>query len=122
MTLVKLLEGLNVLSTNADLNIEVSDIKIHSQSVDDGDIFICMKGVKDDGNKYLNQIKKSFVAVTEDIPNDKSIKYVQVEDVRKAYAIISSNYFACPIDGMKFIAIVGTNNIELIFSKSPCIC
>ena len=109
MTLVKLLEGLNVLSTNADLNIEVSDIKIHSQSVDDGDIFICMKGVKDDGNKYLNQIKKSFVAVTEDIPNDKSIKYVQVEDVRKAYAIISSNYFACPIDGMKFIAIVGTN-------------
>ena len=109
MTLVKLLEGLNVLSTNADLNIEVSDIKIHSQSVDDGDIFICMKGVKDDGNKYLNQIKKSFVAITEDIPNDKSIKYVQVEDVRKAYAIISSNYFACPIDGMKFIAIVGTN-------------
>ncbi|MBO5983148.1 MAG: UDP-N-acetylmuramoyl-L-alanyl-D-glutamate--2,6-diaminopimelate ligase [Clostridia bacterium] len=109
MTLVKLLEGLNVLSTNADLNIEVSDIKIHSQSVDDGDVFICMKGVKDDGNKYLNQIKKFFVAVTEDIPNDKSIKYVQVEDVRKAYAIISSNYFACPIDGMKFIAIVGTN-------------
>ncbi|MBO7151894.1 MAG: hypothetical protein J6V77_03555, partial [Clostridia bacterium] len=109
MTLVKLLEGLNILSTNADLNIEVSDIKIHSQSVDDGDIFICMKGVKDDGNKYLNQIKKFFVAVTEDIPNDKSIKYVQVEDVRKAYAIISSNYFACPIDGMKFIAIVGTN-------------
>ena len=68
MTLVKLLEGLNVLSTNADLNIEVSDIKIHSQSVDDGDIFICMKGVKDDGNKYLNQIKKSFVAIVAIVP------------------------------------------------------
>lgn len=109
MTLVKLLEGLNIISTNADLNIEVKDIKIHSQSVEDGDVFICMKGVKDDGNRYLSQIKKSFVAVTEDVPNDKSIKFVQVDDIRKTYARISSNYFAHPIEGMKFIAIVGTN-------------
>lgn len=109
MTLAKLLEGIKILSTNVDLSIDILDIKINSQSVEDGDIFVCMKGVKDDGNKYLDSIKKNFVAITEIIPQNKEIKYVQVEDTRKAYALMSSNYFAHPLEGMKFVAVVGTN-------------
>ena len=77
--------------------------------MEDGDIFVSMKGLKDDGNKYLDQIKKDFVALTEIKPQNQEIKYVQVDDVRKAYALISSNFFAHPLEGMKFVAIVGTN-------------
>ncbi|MBR7162697.1 MAG: UDP-N-acetylmuramoyl-L-alanyl-D-glutamate--2,6-diaminopimelate ligase, partial [Clostridia bacterium] len=109
MTLAKLLEGIKILSTNVDLSIDILDIKINSQSVEDGDIFVCMKGVKDDGNKYLDSIKKNFIAITEIIPQNKEIKYVQVEDTRKAYALMSSNYFAHPLERMKFVAVVGTN-------------
>ncbi len=109
MTLEKLLEGLKILSTNVDKNYEIKDVKIHSNSVDNGDVFVCMKGSKDDGNKHLNEIKKDFVALTEIKPSNSTIKYVQVEDCRKAYALVSSNYFARPLEGMKFIAVVGTN-------------
>ena len=108
MILSNLLHGLNILSTNVDLGTEIKDIKINSHLVEDGDVFICMKGVRDDGNKYLADIKKSFVAITENVPN-LDIKYVQVEDARLAYSLISSNYFANPLKEMKFVAIVGTN-------------
>ena len=94
MTLEKLLDGLKVLSTNVNLEKDSKDIKINSQRVEDGDIFVSMKGLKDDGNKYLDQIKKDFVAITEIKPQNQEIKYVQVDDVRKAYALISSNFFA----------------------------
>ena len=109
MTLEKLLDGLKVLSTNVNLEKDIKDIKINSQTVEDGDIFVSMKGLKNDGNKYLDQIKKDFVAITEIKPQNQEIKYVQVDDVRKAYALISSNFFAHPLEGMKFVAIVGTN-------------
>ena len=108
MTLSKLLDGLKILSTNVDLNSDIKDIKINSNLVEDGDVFICMKGIKDDGNNYLDQIKKNFVAITENVPTSM-VKYVQVEDTREAYAIVSSNYFAHPLNGMKFVAVVGTN-------------
>ena len=108
MTLSKLLDGLKILSTNVDLNLDIKDIKINSNLVEDGDVFICMKGIKDDGNNYLDQIKKNFVAITENVPTSM-VKYVQVEDTREAYSIVSSNYFAHPLNGMKFVAVVGTN-------------
>ena len=108
MTLEKLLEGLKIKSTNVDLNREIKDIKINSHSVDDGDLFVCMKGVRDDGFCHLNEIKKNFVALTDRVP-ENSVEYVQVDSVREAYALVSANYFANPQRGMKFVAIVGTN-------------
>lgn len=108
MILSNLLEGLKILSTNVDLNIDIKDIKINSNLVEDGDVFVCMKGVKDDGNRYLDKIKKNFVAITENLLSN-NINFVQVEDARLAYATICSNYFAHPLEGMKFVAVVGTN-------------
>lgn len=109
MTLEKLLDGLKILSTNANLKKDIKDIKINSQAVEDGDVFIAMKGLKDDGNKYLDQIKKDFVVITEIKPQNTEINFVQVDDVRKAYALMSSNFFLHPLEGMKFVAVVGTN-------------
>jgi UDP-N-acetylmuramoyl-L-alanyl-D-glutamate--2,6-diaminopimelate ligase len=109
MTLLKLLEGIKILSTNADLNMDIKDIKINSNHVDDGDVFVCMKGVNDDGNKYIDKIKKRFVAITEIVPINSDVEYVQIEDAREAYALMSSNYFAHPLEDMKFVAVVGTN-------------
>lgn len=108
MTLKNLLDGLKIKSTNVDLNKEIKDIKINSHSVDDGDLFVCMKGVKDDGFCHLGEIKKSFVALTDRVP-DGLIDYVQVDNVREAYAVVSSNYFARPQENIKFVAVVGTN-------------
>lgn len=107
MTLEKLLEGIKVLSTNEELSRDIKDIKINSKFVEDGDAFVCMKGARDDGNSHLDEIDKDFVAITEVQPEKG--KYVLVEDARKAYALLSYNYFSKPLEGMKFVAVVGTN-------------
>lgn len=108
MTLEKLLGGVGVTDIKADGNFEVAGMKIHSDEVSDGDLFFCMKGWHDDGNRYVGGISANFVAVTEQRP-DCDVPYVLVEDVRKAYAVMSENFWLNPSEGMKLVAVVGTN-------------
>lgn len=107
MKLANLLYGVEIQKTNVDLNEEINEIKIHSKAVEDGDLFVCLEGVSDDGNNHLDEIRTDFVALTEKEP--KSGKFVLVRDARKAYAQACQNRFLRPLEGMKFVAVVGTN-------------
>ena len=109
MKLEKLLENAKVLKTNCSADIEIQGIKTDSREVGENDLFVCMEGINDDGNRHLNEINADFVALTQKKPCDESVKYVLVEDVRKAYAQVCENFFLRPLDDMKFVAVVGTN-------------
>ena len=109
MQLDKLLENIKVLDTNVDFQTDIRNIKINSTEVEEGDLFCCMEGVSDDGNNYLSTISVPFVALTEKKPADERIKYVLVEDVRRAYAVVCENRFLNPAKDMRFVAVVGTN-------------
>ena len=109
MPLKKLLDNIKVLDTNANLDEDISDIKINSHDVGPNDVFCCMQGVNDDGNNYLGEIPVPFVALTEKKPENGAVKYVLVEDVRRAYATACENKFLSPAKDMKFVAVVGTN-------------
>ena len=108
MTLGELLAGVDVVSASAPLSTAVSTIRIHSAEVRPGDVFVCMKGVKDDGAAHIAEITVPFIAVTE-TPLGDDIPHVLVRDARAAYAVMSKNFFRDPAAGMKFIAVVGTN-------------
>ncbi len=107
MKLENLLYGVEIQKTNADLNAEIKEIKIHSREIEDGDLFVCLEGVNDDGNNHICEIDCDFVALTQKEP--ESGKYVLVSDARKAYAQVCQNRFLRPMEGMKFVAVVGTN-------------
>lgn len=109
MQLEKLLQKIKLSDTNANMTTEINGIKISSADVKENDIFVCMEGISDDGNNYLNDIKVPFIALTQKRPQNKNIKYVLVDDVRLAYSRLCANWFLEPIQGMKFIAVVGTN-------------
>ncbi|MCM1306309.1 MAG: UDP-N-acetylmuramoyl-L-alanyl-D-glutamate--2,6-diaminopimelate ligase [Bacteroides sp.] len=109
MELGKLLHNVGVLDMNADINADIRGIKINSNTVENGDIFVCMEGVNDDGNDYIDSIKVPFIALTEKKPTNPNVKYVLVGDARKAYAVVCQNYFSNPANDMKTVAIVGTN-------------
>lgn len=108
MKLEKLLGNAKVLKTNCSANIEIESIKTDSREVGENDLFVCMEGINDDGNRHMNEINADFVALTQKQPCDESVKYVLVEDVRKAYAQVCETFLR-PLDDMKFIAVVGTN-------------
>ena len=69
MRLKELLADAGAVKVCADENFEVRSLKIHSAKVEDGDLFFCMKGVRDDGAAHLGEVKaKAFVAVTDRVP------------------------------------------------------
>ena len=107
MKLENLLYGVEIQKTNVDSDEEIKEIKIDSRKVEEGDMFVCLEGVCDDGNSHLCEINCDFVAVTEKEPSGG--KYVVVKDARKAYAQICENRFLRPLEGMNFVAVVGTN-------------
>lgn len=91
MKLENLLYGVEIQKTNLDLNTEIKEIKIDSRKVEDGDLFVCLEGVNDDGNNHLCEIGADFVALTE--KEWHGGKYVLVKDARKAYAQVCENRF-----------------------------
>lgn len=108
MTLETLLNGIEILKTNVDLSTEINDIKINSKEVEQGDVFFCMQGINDDGNDHLYEIEVPFIAISEkELENDTP--YVRVASARRAYALACENKFLRPLEGMKFVAVVGTN-------------
>ena len=109
MELGKLLKDVCVKETNADENYDVLEIKINSKDIKANYMFVCMEGVNDDGNDYIGEISVPFIALTQKKPADTSVKFVLVDDVRKAYAKVCQNWFLNPAEDMRVIAVVGTN-------------
>ncbi|MDE6060247.1 MAG: hypothetical protein K2G31_02090 [Clostridia bacterium] len=109
MELEKLLQDVCVKETNADLKTDVREIKINSKEVEEGDIFVCLEGINDDGNDYIDSISVPFVALTAKKPSNPAVKYVLVENARLAYAKVCENRFMNPARDMKIISVVGTN-------------
>lgn len=109
MNLKKLLQNVSIKGTNVKMeDIEINDIKMDSRKVVDGDVFVCMEGVQDDGNAHIEEIDADFVAITQKIPQ-ADVKYVVVDNVRLAYAKMCENFFLNPVRDLKFVSIVGTN-------------
>ncbi len=93
---------------NELLNKEISDIKIDHRKVEKGDVFIAMKGVKNNGNDFIKEaFERGAVCVVSDELEGDNI--IHVPSARSAYALMSKNYFGRACDKLRIIAITGTN-------------
>ena len=111
MLLNKLLDRCDVLNISGDIDIQIEQIKINSREVNEGDCFICLVGTNSDGHNFANEaIARGARAVIccNDYSNSLAT-VVKVEDTRKAYSVIASNYYGNPSDKLKIITVVGTN-------------
>ncbi len=109
--LKNILKETNYISVSGSDDVEISSITCNSREVTPGSIFVCIKGFKTDGHKYLGDaISRGAVCavITEDIPDPK-ITTVKVEDARFAMAQMSASLYSHPSKEMKIIGITGTN-------------
>ena len=106
MKISELLKGVNVLEWKIDKDTEVKDIKIDSNQVSEGDLFVCLKGKRVDRHDFVDLLKKTAVGFITERKADAP--YVMVENAREAYSIICQNFFGNPARSMKFVSIVGT--------------
>ena len=110
MKLKALLNGIHVLETNVDLEMEIESVVYDSRKVTPGSLFVAITGFASDGNRFIPMAleKGAGVVVTAHKP-DAAVLYVLVESDRLALAMLGVNYYDHPADSMTMIGITGTN-------------
>ena len=110
MKLNDLLNGLDILSATADLNMEISNVSYDSRATRPGDLFVAMTGFAVDGHAFIGKAAAAGAAAVlcEKVP-EEPVPYVQVENSRRALAVVGANFFGHPSDSMTMVAVTGTN-------------
>ena len=86
MKLQELLKGVAVLSSTADGEAEIGEVRYDSRAVGKGDLFVAIRGYATDGHKYIEKALEQGAAavVCEEAP--EGAPAVVVENSRKALA------------------------------------
>ncbi len=98
------------LSGNTD--IDINGIAIDSRKVEQGFLFIAVKGWAVDGHQFIDKaIEQGAVAIVcETLPELKDgISYVQVSDSAEAAGLIAHNYYDQPTRQLRLVGVTGTN-------------
>lgn len=111
MKLVEMLGSVKILKCNADLNIEIKDIKYNSKEIEKNDVYVAISGGTADGHSYINEAmaKGAVAVICQRPPDDAAFPFIQVEDSRKALAEMSKNYFGRPDEKLHITGVTGTN-------------
>ncbi len=102
---------LNAVVGNTDVSI--NNLEFDSRKVALNDCFIALSGTLSDGHDFIEKAVNNgaLAVICEKLPEViiNGVTYVQVEDSKKALAIMASNYFGNPSEKLKLIGITGTN-------------
>lgn len=111
MKLQKLINSLSAELISGNGDVEITGITNNSRNVKPGDLFVCIKGFKTDGHKYITDAVKNgaaAIAVTE-IAKNVGVPVVKVGDARVFMAYASCTLYDHPSRKMKMIGVTGTN-------------
>lgn len=113
MRLSKLLFGIEELKISSNFNPQINDITDDSRKVQKGSVFVAIKGLHFDGEKFIDQaIENGAEAIVSEHPpkntkHDKVV-YIICKNVRKTLSLMASNFYANPARKLKIIGITGT--------------
>lgn len=107
MELKTLFEGIEY--TGALPEGEAALVTQDSRRAAPGAVFVCAKGRTTDGHAYAQKaLEAGAVCIVTERPLGLP-REVQVENGRKAYALLCQRFFGNPADQLKLVAVTGTN-------------
>jgi len=110
MKLRDILNGIEILTSDADLNAEISGVECDSRKVGEGSVFVAIRGYETDGNKYVKQaFENGAVVFITDKKSTSGKGKILVPDARRALAVAAKNFYGNPAKDMKIIGVTGTN-------------
>ncbi len=111
MDQIKLLQAIEVTEVRQGSIKPVNSIAYHSGLVSEGSLFVCIKGYKTDGHRYLEEaVKKGAVAaVVEDFQEEINVPQYRVEDSRRALAALADYFYDHPSKKLNLIGVTATN-------------
>jgi UDP-N-acetylmuramoyl-L-alanyl-D-glutamate--2,6-diaminopimelate ligase len=112
MKLDFLVKGLSILEQRGRGDIEVSGLTNDSRAVQEGYLFVAVKGYHQDGHRYLAHAvdKGAYALVVEQAVKEfRDITVIRVPDTRIALPGLAARFYGYPAKGIRLIGITGTN-------------
>ena len=110
MILSELLQGVDVLASNADMTMEISGVSYDSRQTKPGELFVAMTGYETDGHRFIPMaLEKGAACVLCQREPEADIPYVRTSDSRAALAQVGKNWYGDPAGKMTLVGITGTN-------------
>ncbi|WP_276133648.1 UDP-N-acetylmuramoyl-L-alanyl-D-glutamate--2,6-diaminopimelate ligase [Polluticoccus soli] len=113
VTLKDILLPLQPVKTVGDTSVEVKSIAIDSRKVQQGTVFVAVKGTAVDGHQFIEKaIELGAVAVVcETMPSSQKegVAYVQVKDTAETAGLMADAFYGNPSMQVKVVGVTGTN-------------
>jgi UDP-N-acetylmuramoyl-L-alanyl-D-glutamate--2,6-diaminopimelate ligase len=98
---------------SGDETTAIKGVAYDSRQVEPGFLFAALEGETRDGHDFLDQARtRGAVAILSARPRDarfSGLAWVQVEDDRRALALVSRNYYDRPDERLMMLGVTGTN-------------
>lgn len=113
MKLQEIIRDIAALKIVGTIDKEVKGINIDSRLVEEGHVFVAIRGTQTDGHAFIRKaIEKGATAVVcEEIPDDKTddITYIQVADTEDIAGEIVTRFYGDPTGKIDLVGVTGTN-------------
>ncbi|MFA7326043.1 MAG: UDP-N-acetylmuramoyl-L-alanyl-D-glutamate--2,6-diaminopimelate ligase [Candidatus Kapaibacterium sp.] len=113
MKLKQLIDNLDYSEVIGNIDITINNIQFDSRKIEDGDVFVAVRGIESDGHDYIESAVSfgAKVVVCEESPNIRydNVTFIIVDKARKALARISANYYGNPSSELRIVGVTGTN-------------
>ena len=111
--LSSLLRDIDVLEIIGETDKNINSLESDSRKVEKDALFVAVKGVTNDGHKYIPVVASAHVAaiVCEEMPAayEKGITYIRVADSAEALGRLASAWHGHPSRKLKLVGVTGTN-------------
>ena len=106
-----LFERLEYKCLQGDLECEVTGFSHDNREVNEGDLFVCIRGARFDTHGCVDSIaekKASVIVVEQEVPLPDGVTVVLVADTRIAEALLACAYYGYPSEKLTTVGITGS--------------
>lgn len=99
-----------LIDLKENIDIEIDNLNDDSRQIKENGLFFAIKGLTNDGNKYIDQaIKNGAVAIITEEDIKATVPVIIVKDCQMTYNKALNNYYNKPLDKIKIISVTGTD-------------
>lgn len=115
MKLSELLKNVKPIAVHGDIDIDIKGVNIDSRKIENGHLFIAMKGTQVDGHKFINKaIALGATAILlEDMPEtlEDKVTYVQVKSTEEDAGKVATLFYGDPSKKLKLVGVTDRKSV-----------
>lgn len=115
MKLERITEGCRTVAVKGSTDIEIPGICSDSRKVEEGSLFVAVRGFGADGHDFIGKVlEKGAAAIVcenevKEMESAEGVTFIIVEDSRLALAHMAANFYDNPSRKLTLVGITGTN-------------